>query len=673
MKLNLNKSIVNAVWQTFSLLLFVLPLLISCKKGPGVQIGTLELSSCTVGSISLIYSAEISNIPLNQNISITFSAAVDTIQAKSSIYLSNSSGVAVSGIYFGFTNNYRTVWVKHNQDLAKTSHYTLVVTSNLKGRQGETFDGAEFKFITSSGLFSLTNILLDNQVFMPPVIVYNVRRQGSKLQLQFSEALDTVQLKSSFRLSGNAVYQVSVSNDLKTVNLNCPAILSGYTRYDFSVSTNLKSVLGNSFGGFDNNFVSALDSTLKFPQITDDALLTLIQQQTFKYFWDFGHPISGMARERDSSGDIVATGGTGFGVMAIITAIERNFISKSDGLNRITTIVSFLKNNCTRFHGAFSHWINGATGATVPFSTLDDGADLVETSYMMQGLLCARQYFDGTNSDEVNLRSDINTLWIGVEWSWFRQQDNQNVLYWHWSPDNLWAINMPIHGWDEALITYVLAASSPGFPIPRIVYDNGWAMNGSMKNGQTYYNTILPLGPALGGPLFFAHYSFLGINPTGLTDAYASYMDQNVAHSKINYNYCVTDPLAYNGYSPQCWGLTASDDNVSGYSAHAPGNDDGVISPTAAVSSLPYTPTQSMNAIRFFYYQLGDKIWGDYGFIDAFNLSSIWFSNSYLAIDQGPQIVMIENYRSGLLWKLFMSCPEVKTGMTNLGFQSPNL
>ena len=673
MKMNLNKSIVNAVWYTFSLLLFVIPLLVSCKKGPGVQIGTLELSSCSIGSVSLQYSAEISNIPLNKDIILTFSAAVDTILAKSSIYLNNSSGVAISGIYFAFTNNNSTIWVKHNQDLAKTSHYTLVVTSNLKGSHGETFDGIEFKFITSSGLFSLTNILLDNQYFMSPITVYNVLRQGSKLQLEFSEALDTVQLKSAFRLSGNAVYNVSVSSDLKTVNLICPIVLAGYTKYDFSVSTGLKSALGNSFGGFDNHFVTALDSTLKFPLITDDALLTLVQQQTFKYFWDFGHPVSGMARERNSSGDIVATGGTGFGVMAILTGIERNFISKSDGLNRIATIVSFLKNNCTRFHGAFSHWINGATGATVPFSTLDDGADLVETSYMMQGLLCARQYFNGTNSDEVNLRSDINTLWNGVEWSWFRQPDNQNVLYWHWSPDYQWAINMPIHGWDEALITYVLAASSPGFPIPKIVYDNGWAQNGAMKNGMTYYGFMLPLGPPLGGPLFFAHYSFLGINPTGLTDAYASYMDQNVAHSKINYNYCVTNPLVYNGYSQQCWGLTASDDDVSGYAAHAPGNDDGVISPTAAISSLPYTPIESMNAIRFFYYQLGDKIWGNYGFMDAFDLTNIWYSNSYLAIDQGPQIVMIENYRSGLLWKLFMSCPEVKTGMTNLGFQSPNL
>jgi len=498
------------------------------------------------------------------------------------------------------------------------------------------------------------------------------------IKLKFTAPLNQASVLNSVSFTnnsgGNVSYLATYENSDSTVVVTPSPGLNFITLYQVSVSTSLQSKSGGALqSAFSFKLTTVIDSTNKFPQISDDALLTLIQQQTFKYFWDFGHPISGMARERNSSGEIVATGGTGFGVMAILTGIERNFISKSDGLNRIATIVTFLKTKCTRFHGAFSHWINGSTGATVPFSSLDDGADLVETSYMMQGLLCARQYFNGAGLDEVNLRSDINTLWNGVEWSWFRQSGNQNVLYWHWSPNNLWAINMPIHGWDEALITYVLAASSTGFPVPKIVYDNGWAMNGSMKNGQTYYNIKLPLGPALGGPLFFAHYSFLGINPTGLSDAYANYMDQNVAHSKINYNYCVTNPLAFNGYSQQCWGLTASDDNVSGYSAHAPGNDDGVISPTAAVSSLPYTPVESMKAIRFFYYQLGDKIWGSYGFMDAFNLTNIWFSNSYLAIDQGPQIVMIENYRSGLLWKLLMSCPEVKTGMTNLGFQSPNL
>jgi hypothetical protein len=309
---------------------------------------------------------------------------------------------------------------------------------------------------------------------------------------------------------------------------------------------------------------------------------------------------------------------------------------------------------------------------TVPFSTQDDGADLVETAYMMQGLLSARQYFTSTtDSNETNLRNNINAIWNGVDWNWFRQ-NGQNTLYWHWSPDFNWSGNQQISGWNEALITYVLAASANVDSIPKAVYDNGWARNGNIKNGNLFYGIQLPLGPDLGGPLFFAHYSFMGINPNNLSDAYANYWTQNVAHSKINFSYCVANPGHFNGYSNLCWGLTASDEE-NGYSAHAPDNDDGVISPAAAISSIPYTPTESMNALRFFYYTLGDRIWGQYGFVDAFNLSSPWFANSFLAIDQGPQIVMIENYRSGLLWNLFLSCPEIKRGMTNLGFQSPNL
>ena len=498
------------------------------------------------------------------------------------------------------------------------------------------------------------------------------------IKLKFATRLNQATVSNSVSFKDNSggpvSYVATFENSDSTLVIQPTISLNGITLYLLDVSTALKSTAGGALLSAVNvKMTTAIDSTDKFPQITDQELLTLVQKQTFKYFWDFGHPTSGMARERNTSGDVVTTGGSGFGIMSILVGIERGFISRTDGLNRIVKITSFLKNNCTRYHGAFSHWINGATGATVPFSVNDNGADLVETSYMMQGLLCARQYFGGLDATETSLRSDINTLWSGVEWSWFRQPNNQEVLYWHWSPDRLWAINMPIHGWNEALITYVLAASSPGFSIPKSVYDNGWAVNGQMKNGQTFYGTVLPLGPSMGGPLFFAHYSFLGINPTSLTDLYANYLTQNAAHSKINYNYCLNNPLNYNGYSKDCWGLTASDDNISGYAAHAPGNDLGIISPTAAISSLSFTPTESLAAMRFFYYKLGDKIWGNYGFTDAFNLTNIWFANSYLAIDQGPQIVMIENYRTGLLWKLFMSCPEVKAGMKNLGFQGPNL
>ncbi len=450
--------------------------------------------------------------------------------------------------------------------------------------------------------------------------------------------------------------------------------LKPLTYYAVNVSTGLRSVTDSSLkASVKLTFLTAIDTTDKFPRVSDSALLTAVQQQTFKYFYDFGHPVSGMALERNTSGDVVTTGGSGFGVMAMLVGAQRGLISRTAALGRIDSIVNFLIGKASRYHGAFPHWMNGTTGATIPFSTQDDGADLVETSYMMEGLLCARQFFNAAaDPGEIGVRNSINTIWNGVDWGWFRQ-NSQNTLYWHWSPDYNWSTNQQVNGWNEALITYVLAASANTDSIPKTVYDNGWAGNGSIKNGSSYYGITLPLGPAYGGPLFFTHYSFLGINPTGLSDAYANYWTQDTAHAKINYSYCVANPQNFNGYSSQCWGLTASDDNITGYSAHSPTNDLGIISPTAAISSLPYTPVESMNALRFFYYKLGDKIWGQYGFVDAFNLTNPWFDNNYLAIDQGPEIVMIENYRTGLLWNLFMSCPEIKRGMTRLGFQSPNL
>lgn len=497
------------------------------------------------------------------------------------------------------------------------------------------------------------------------------------ITISFTAALNTASIANNISFTtttGTAVaFTTSFQNSDSTVVITPLANLAYLTKYNVSVATSLTSAQkGNLQSAVNVALTTQIDSTNKFATISDDALLTLVQQQTFKYFWDFGHPTSGLARERNTSGDVVTTGGSGFGIMAIVVGINRSFITRAQGLARMQTIVSFLKNNAQTFHGAFPHWLNGVTGAVVPFSTEDDGADIVETSYLMEGLLIARQYFDGTGTDETNLRADINTLWNNVEWDWFRQS-GQNTLYWHWSPDYGWSTNQQVTGWDEALITYVLAASSNSHSVPKAVYDNGWAGNGSMKNGSAYYGTTLPLGPAYGGPLFFAHYSFLGINPNSLTDAYASYDVQNKAHSTINYSYCVANPKANMGFSADCWGLTASDIDNNGYTASSPTNDVGVIAPTAAISSLPYTPTQSLQALHFFYYKLGDKLWGDYGFYDAFDLNTGWFATSDLAIDEGPIIGMIENYRTGLLWNLFMSSPEVKTGMKNLGFTSPNL
>ncbi len=487
--------------------------------------------------------------------------------------------------------------------------------------------------------------------------------------LTFSEEIDQSTLQKNITLQRLSAGPITLTYVIqgKTIVLQSSAKLDIYTDYQLIINTGLKSTTGNRIQTGKVYYISTgLDHSDKFPHIADEELLTLVQRQTFRYFWDFGHPVSGMARERSSSGDIVTTGGTGFGIMAMIVAIKRQFIDRGAAVSRLLQITRFLKNNATPYHGAFAHWINGTTGRTQPFSEKDNGADLVETSFLFQGLLTARHYFRGENPDEKELRKLITELWEAVEWSWFRR-NNEEVLYWHWSPDYGWDMNHKIRGWNESLITYVLAASSPTFPIGKPVYDNGWADKGNMRNNGVYYDFKLPLGPSYGGPLFFAHYSFLGLNPWNLKDQYADYWQQNVNHAKINHAYCKLNPAQNRGYSAVCWGLTASDGN-SGYSAHSPTNDKGVIAPTAALSSMPYTPEESMAALHFFYYKLGDKLWKQQGFIDAFNLSVGWYANDFLAIDQGPIIVMIENHRSGLLWNIFMDIPEIKTGLTKLGF-----
>ncbi len=409
--------------------------------------------------------------------------------------------------------------------------------------------------------------------------------------------------------------------------------------------------------------------------LSDSALLDLVQRQTIRYFWDFAHPVSGMARERSNitplyGHEVVTTGGTGFGVMALIVGVERKWLPRDSVVNHLLKMVRFLQ-KADAYHGVFAHWLNGQTGKTIPFSRKDDGADLVEHSFLMQGLLTARQYFNQDNPKEKELHNRINSLWRETEWDWFTREGRE-VLYWHWSPNNGWAMDFPLRGYMETLITYVLAASAPKYTISSDVYNKGWAEGRYFFNGRKFYGYTLPLGPDYGGPLFFAHYSYLGLDPKGLKDRYADYWEQNVNQALINRAYCIDNPKMFKGYGEDCWGLTASDD-YRGYDAHSPTNDDGVITPTAALSSFPYTPDYSMKVLRHLYEDLGNKIWGEYGFKDAFSLTHDWVADSYLAIDEGPIVVMIENYRTGLLWKLFMSCPEVQTGLTKLGFTSPYL
>lgn len=416
----------------------------------------------------------------------------------------------------------------------------------------------------------------------------------------------------------------------------------------------------------------AFDPTTRPRNLTDSALLELVQKQTFRYFWDFAHPVSGMARERSNLSfhyghETVTTGGTGFGIMSVIVAVERGWIKRDTAARFMVKMINFLL-KANSYHGAFPHWLDGATGKTIPFSRKDDGGDLVETSLLFQGLLCARQYFNQDNPAENEFRGKMRWMWSGIEWDWYTQ--GQDVLYWHWSPNNGWAMNFPVRGFNECLIMYILAASDDKYPVSPAVYHRGWAQSNFFKNGRVFYGHTLPLGFDYGGPLFFSHYSFLGLDPRGLKDRYADYWEQNKNHTLINRAYCIDNPKDFKGYGENCWGLTASD-TYNGYAAHSPLEDLGTITPTAALSAFPYTPEYSMKALKHFYYNLGDKIWSEYGFVDAFNETKGWYATSHLAIDQGPIIVMIENYRTGLLWKLFMSCPEIKMGLKKLDFTFP--
>lgn len=403
---------------------------------------------------------------------------------------------------------------------------------------------------------------------------------------------------------------------------------------------------------------------------SDHELLDLVQRQTLNYFWDFAHPASAMARERSNPVpgydylDTVCSAGTGFGIMALIVGAARGFLARAGVLERIGHMVEFLQ-RAERFHGAFPHFMHGTTGAAVPFSEKDDGGDLVETSFLMAGLLSARQYFSAVTPLEKNLREAIDRLWLAVEWDFYMRDGDR--LYWHWSPHHGWAMNHAITGWNECLITYVLACGSPTHPVAPAAYHRGWADSPAFHNGRTYYDIALPLGPPFGGPLFFSHYSFLGLDPRGLCDRYADYWQQNRAHTLINRAHCIANPHGRAGYGADCWGLTACDGDA-GYNAFCPQNDRGVIAPTAALSAMPYTPAESLRALRYFHGELGGKLWGRYGFRDSFNRSRNWIAEGHLAIDQGPIVVMIENFRSGLNWKLVMSCPEVQVGLERLEF-----
>lgn len=418
---------------------------------------------------------------------------------------------------------------------------------------------------------------------------------------------------------------------------------------------------------------SAFEVKAVVPAASDSVLLDMVQEYTLRYFTDFAHPQTGLARERsnDLNGDIVTTGGTGFGLMSLIVGAERGIITRERALEIIGRTVTFLE-NCEKFHGAWAHWYDGDTGKTFSFSQYDNGGDIVETAFLVEGLLAVRQWLaDSPAAEEKALAQRCDKLWKGVEWDWYTR--GEDALYWHWSKQYEWKMNHKIRGFDETFIAYVLAASSPTHPISAAAYERCFKDSPVYFNGKEYCGVRLDLGMDYGGPLFFTHYSYLGLDPRQVNPDGVNLYDRNRAHSLIHYKYAIENPKGHKDLGADLWGFTSSDDPLVGYTSHHPGTDaeNGTVSPTAAVSSIVYTPEESLGMIRHLYYDLGEKVFGKYGFYDSYNPSMVegqQVVKSHLAIDQGPQVVMIENYRSGMIWDLFMTSPEIHAGLKKLGF-----
>jgi hypothetical protein len=432
---------------------------------------------------------------------------------------------------------------------------------------------------------------------------------------------------------------------------------------------NMKSILLPFFCCLFTAVLFAQSRAPYTPPTESGQYIGVVQKSTFNFFWDMAHPVSGMTPERNATPDIVTTGGSGFGIMSIVVGAYRGWITREQAVQRLLKTTNWLA-RAERFHGAWSHWVDGNTGKVVPFGQYDNGGDLVETAYLMNGLLVARAFFDGPSATEKELRTRITKLWEEVEWDWYV---HNGLLHWHWSKNYEWKMNHPIGGYNECLITYVLAMGSPTHPISKKVYEDTWKKHESdhYVNGKTYLGYTLPLGFDWGGPLFFAHYSYLSLDPRWMEDENTNYWQLNVNQTLINRAHCIERAPRSYGYSELNWGLTASD-NYQFYGAHQPTEDNGTISPTAALSSFPYTPYFSYQALMYFYRTQGNRLFTPFGFYDAYNVKENWYSNQYLAIDQGPIVVMIENYRSGLLWSLGSKIKDLQTGLANMGIHRPN-
>ncbi len=518
----------------------------------------------------------------------------------------------------------------------------------------------------------------------------NLQARAYERHIDLSWDVPEVHAKDESALGRFIVYRSFDGSNFQPIGMQTPGVYR-YTDFLGKVGQKAYYKVSASDANYRESALSGIASATT-RSMTDDELLTMLQEACFRYYWEGAHPGSGMIRESLPGNDrIVATGASGFGIMALVVGVERGFITREQGVERLSRITTFLE-KAPRYHGAWSHFMDGTTGQSLPvFDVIDSGGDLVETAFLVQGLLAARQYFNQSTPQESALAKRITHLWETVEWDWYRKSQDSDALYWHWTPEWSWFIRHRLTGFNETMIVYLLAIASSTHGVAPELYYTGWAgqseaarlyrkgWSGSSEgehyaNGTKYYGIKLDVGVGSGGPLFFAHYSYMGFDPHSLTDLYTDYFENNRNLALINRAYAIDNPGKHKTYGADAWGLTASD-GPRGYVPEAPNppDDKGTLAPTGALASFPYTPDASMAAFKHFYRDLGDRVWGIYGPIDAYNLDEDWWSPIYMGLNQAPITVMVENYRTGLVWKLFHSNPEIQTMLKKLDATTADL
>lgn len=383
----------------------------------------------------------------------------------------------------------------------------------------------------------------------------------------------------------------------------------------------------------------------------DEQFLDELERFAFRYFVEQTNPRNGLVRDRDQPDAPASIAATGFGLVAWSIAAARKWVSADAALDIILATLRFFAHEAEQVHGFFYHFLDFRTGERYQEKWKSELSS-VDTAWLLAGVLVAKEAFP----DHPQVQKLAEQIEERVDWKWMC--DGQLTLRTGWTPEEGFFAGR----WDEYaehMFMYLIALGSPTFPLPKESWD-AWERNWTEYKGYRYLDCP---------PLFTHQYSHAFVDFRKWRDRYADYWESAVQATLANRQFCIDHADRFKSYGPNSWGLTACD-GPDGYRAYGAkeGWHDGTVAPCAAAGSLPFAPQECITALRFFRERFSERLWGRYGFRDAFNLDRNWWATDTLGIDQGITLIMIENLRSGLVWRWMARNKTLQRGLEKAGF-----